>query len=279
MTLSLPLVALLLTGSPAGAETSPKERTTSSPAIDAVRFEVDHSALLDQQMAEAAEASARFVREDAAKALDEHYGVAAVDDRNAPAVVVKLAWKDYENSVYRIEIWAARPGASPRLVEAFEANCINDTALAKAVIAKVGVALEQLEERAPEDEPGAPEPGDPEPAVAAPHDRQDRGSAPLGALGKAGIGLLAGGVAGLAAGGIVFSRGRQLDNPSGGRIEPEGRDFRPPGIAVMVTGGVLAATGVALLVVDRVRAGKNRRDTARVRLLPGGSSVVLTAKF
>lgn len=279
MTLSIPIVALLLVGPAAGAGPSPSEHARSSTAIDAVRLEVDHSALLEQQMAEAAEASARFVREDAIKALDERHGVAAVNDRGAPAVVVKLAWKDYENSVYRIEIWSGRAGASPRLVEAFEANCVNDTALAKAVIGKLGAALEQLEEPAPGDEPGEPEPDAPEPTVATPQDRQDRGSAPLGALGKAGIGVLAGGVAGVVAGGIVFAQGRQLDNPSDPGPDPTGRNFRPPGVGVMVTGGVLAVTGVALLVMDRVRARRGRSGSARVRVAPGWPSIVFTAAF
>ena len=56
MILSLPIVALLLTPPTAVANTSPRERSTEHTAVDAVRFEVDHSALLDQQMAEAAEA-------------------------------------------------------------------------------------------------------------------------------------------------------------------------------------------------------------------------------
>ncbi len=274
---SLPIVALLLAGPAAGTGASSSERSVAAPAVDAVRLEVDHGALLDQQMPEAAEASARFVREDAVKALDERHGVAVVDDGGAPAVVVRLSWKDYENSIYRIEISARRGDGPPQSVAAFEANCINDTALADAVVAKLGAAIAQLEEPTPV--PGEDDPGQADPAVVPPQEPKDRGSAPLSVMGKAGIGVLAGGVAGLVAGGIVLAQGRKLDNPSGGLIEPEGRDFRPPGIAVMVTGGVLAATGVALLIVDRVRARRSRRDAARVRVLPGGSSVVLTAKF
>lgn len=274
---SLPIVALLLAGPTVGADASPTERSTSTTAVDTVRLEVDHSALLDQQMAEAAEASARFVREDGIKALDERHGIAVVDDRGAPAVVVKLSWKDYENSVYRIEISVRRPDEPLRLVEAFEANCINDTALANAVVAKLGAALAQLDEAKPV--PAEDDPGEADPAVVSPQEPKDRGSAPLGVMGKAGIGLLAGGVAGVVAGGIVFAQGRKPDNPSDPGLEPAGRDFRSPGVAVMVTGGVLAATGAVLLVVDRLRARKAGSDSARLRVLPGGPSIVLTAKF
>lgn len=278
---SLALVALLMAGPSAVADTSPSEHAAPSTTVDAVRFEVDHGGLLDQQMVEAAEASARFVQEDAVKALGETHGVRVVDDRDAPVVVVRLSWKDYENSVYRIEILASRPGEPLRTVEALEINCINDTALSEVVVAKLGGALAELEEPKPEPAEDAPkpEPGADEPAVATPREPEDRGSVPLGAMGKAGIGLLSGGAVAVVTGGIVFAQGRKLDNPGGRIIEPQGRDFRPPGIAVMVTGGVLAATGVALLVVDRVRARRNGSNAARVRLLPGGPSVVLTAKF
>src|SRR5690606_7474313 len=125
----------------------------------------------DQQMVEAAEASARFVQEDAIKALGETHGVRVVDDRDAPAVVARLSWKDYENSVYRIEILASRPGEPLQTGEAFDITCINDTALSEVVVAKLGAALAQLEEPKPEpaeDQPDEPDPGEPDPAVATP---------------------------------------------------------------------------------------------------------------
>ena len=278
MILSLPIVALLLTPPTAVANTSPRERSTEHTAVDAVRFEVDHSALLDQQMAEAADASARFVREDGIKALEERHGVATVDDRNAPAVVVKLSWKDYENSVYRIEISARRPGEPLRLVEAFEANCINDTALANAVVAKLGVAVAQLEVRKAEpaeDHPTQPDRGAEDPTVTTPKDKEDRGAAPLGAMGKAGIGLLAGGAAGVLAGGIVFAQGRKPDHSPGWALDETGRNFQPPGIALMVSGGAALVAGAILLGVDRRKA---RRNTSAA-IIPAPRGLVVTGHF
>ncbi|MCX4240147.1 hypothetical protein [Paraliomyxa miuraensis] len=280
MTPSLTLVALLVAGSPAGADASPSESTASSTAVDAVRFEVDHSALLDQQMAEAAEASARFVREDAVKALGEQHGVAAVDDRDAPAVVVRLSWKDYENSVYRIEILAQRPGESLGTVEAFEANCINDTALAEAVVGKLGAALAVLEEPEPQAEVGEQEPK-PGPGTdhghetAPPETPDDRPRKPLGVLGRAGIGVAVVGVGTLVSGGILFAVGERFD-PSTRRVpDLDGRNFAPPGVALMVTGGAALAAGAILLLVDRTQA--KQRTAALLLPSPGGLSI--TGRF
>lgn len=279
---SLSLVVLLLTGTPVGADTSPSEPAASSTAVDAVRVEIDHSGLLDKQMAEAAEASARFVREDVVAALGERHGIKAVDDRGAATVVVKLSWKDYEESVYRIEILAGRPSEPPRLVEAFEANCINDTALAEAVVSKLGVALEQLEEPAPKDDGGPPqtdpaagtgtEPGH---RTASPETTDEHSRRPLGVLGRAGIGVAAVGVGALVGGGILFATGERVDSPTGRGPDLQGRDFGPPGVALMATGGAALVAGAVLIVLDRTRASKR---TSAV-LLPSPGGLALTGRF
>ncbi|MEM9461139.1 MAG: hypothetical protein AAGF11_43645 [Myxococcota bacterium] len=84
---------------------------------------------------------------------------------------------------------------------------------------------------------------------------------------------------GLVAGGIVFAQGRQIDNPASQLLRPEGRNYRPPGVAIMVTGGVLAAAGVALLVLDRVRARRSAPDIARLSFQPNDTSAGLALRF
>src|SRR5690606_19837156 len=157
-------------------------------------------------------------------------------------------------------------------------NCINDTALAEAVVAKLGGALAQLDEPKPEpaeDAPGKPDPGADVPAVATPETSEDRPRKPLGPLGRAGIGVAVVGVGTLVSGGILFAVGERVDPPTGRAPDIRGRNFAPPGVALMVTGGAALVAGAVLLVVDRTRAKK--RTSALLLPSPGGLSI--TGRF
>ncbi len=103
--------------------------------------------------------------------------------------------------------------------------------------------------------------------------RSDR--APLGTLGKAGIGLSVAGAVGLATGlGLALAPDR-IQSGSGGRT---GVTTRPPGYALLGTGGALLVTGIVLLAIDRVRA--RRRDVALVPAVgPGTGLLVVTGRF
>lgn len=283
--MNTPLALLLLSlGAAPASEPAPSRAATVEPsaAVDRVVLEVDHGPLLQQQKASAAEKSGFFVRDDATRALRERHRVEVVDDVAAPAILVKLAWKSYEDSVYLIEVSTRRPGEAPKLVEAFEATCINNSALVEAVLAKLPAALEQL---APP-QPDAPRRVEPEPAAepdgptvgTEPVDgRPER--VPLGPKGKAGVGLLAAGAAGVIAGGIVLAQGRRFDeDPTA--LDWQGKDYRPPGVGVMVAGGVVAVTGAVLLILDRSqakRAGKPAKPTARLVPMPAG--IAVTGRF
>lgn len=281
----IPLFSLLMVGpAPATGSPPPTARATDPAGLSAVRLEVDHRALLAKQMAAAAEDSAFFVRDDGTQALREHHGVDVVDDDGVPAIVVTLAWKDYEGSVYLIEIGTQRPSETYRVLESFEATCINNSALTRAVLDKLPAALEQLAAAEPAQIPPTPsetdfeDPPDQTVPVDPPDDRPGR--QPLGLKGKIGIGLLAGGVAGLVTGGIVFAQRRQYDQNDAGDADWRGRDFRPPGIAVLVAGGALAATGVALLVVDRVQAQRRARAAKPgARLVPTWRGIAVRGQF
>lgn len=281
MTLPLSILLLLTPGPTFEATLINAEPAARVASVRRVDLEVDHSALLEHQIPAAAQGSALFVREDSAKLLRGEFGIDVVDYDAAPAIIVKLAWKDYENSVYLIEVATRRPGEPPQIVETFEATCMNDTALTAVVLERLPLALRQLEtvDDSPSEPSSEPAPADPRGAGLSDEPVASRTRKPLGKLGKAGTGLLATGAVGLIVGGVVLAQPRQLDNPSGRFLEPEGRNYRPPGIAVMVTGGVLAATGVVLLVVDRVRARKSQPDVARVWVTPTGPGMALNAKF
>jgi hypothetical protein len=293
VSIALTMFLLCAAGPATGAGSTSASATSSAvPSVERVVLEVDHTALLERQVADAAEDSAFFVRQDATRALTERHGVRVVErsgDPDAPAIVVKLAWKDYDGSVYRIEIATRRPGEQAAIAEVIEARCIDSTALTKAVLGGLPAALQQLE--APREGKAVPvgtgagdgSGGEPagttiDPPVVEPEANE---RAPvLGPKGKAGVGLLAAGVAGLVAGGIVLAQGVRLDeNENGGRYRPQ-VDFVPAGTTTMVVGGAAAVTGLVLLIVDR--AGRQRAGsaaTSKARVWPTSRGLLLTGRF
>lgn len=283
MNLSAFLLSLALTGPTAHLSRTEAGPSSKATTVTSVRLEVDHSALLAQQMADAAEDSAFFVRDDGSKALREQHGVNVVEGGEAPTIIVKLAWKDYEGSVYLIEIATRRAGEVPQVVESFEARCINNTALTKAVVAKLPAALEQL--AAPKD---VTEP-DPLPKTETTSEQStgepevgpdDVTRVPLGPKGKAGIGLLTAGAVGVITGGIVFAQQRQYDEIDPTALDQAGRNFRPPGVGVMVGGGVVAITGAVLLILDRAQAQRARKPARpQARLIPTPTGLAVAGRF
>lgn len=254
-----------------------------SPAADAkadrqVALRVESKALLEHQVADAAEDTTYFVRTDGTKALSEKHGVRVVDGTTVPAIVVHLSWVRYADSVYGVKIETVQPGKPPRLVESFECEC-SDSELTAAVIARLPAALERLEEREPAEadpvaKPDGTDPGNGQTTEpTGPTDDPPRRS--LGTLGKAGIAVGVVGAGTLIGGGILYSRGTRFDPPTGQLEERDGRNFKPPGVALMVSGGAALVTGVVLLVVDQTRP----RKKASALLLPSSNGVVLTGRF
>lgn len=271
------------TGAVAGGAVS--EELAPVSRVERVDLEVDHSALLEHQVADAAEDSAYFVLEDATKALTERHRVQVVDDAEAPRIVVRLGWKDYENSVYWIAIATQRPGREPEIMESFEAKCIDSTALSEAVVGRLRGALERLGEekpvpdavvevKEPDEEP--PEPTDPEPV--------DREEKRIGAAGYAGIASLTLGL-GLGIGGVFLA----VEKP---KLRPHPTDDqsfeqvsrRPLGYGLTAAGASLLVTGVVLVAVDQTVLRKRRARGGSVAvivptLLPTGAGLVFVRRF
>jgi hypothetical protein len=274
----LPLLAVLsMSPPPIPASSTVWLETAPATSERQVVFRVESKALLEHQAADVAEDTTYFVRTDGTKALTETHGVRVVDDPSAPVIIVSLSWVSYAKSIYGVRVEAARSGKPPKLVESFECTC-GDSDLTAAVIARLPAALEQLEARRPA--PAEPvverEPEPAEPVTTPSHGSTDEmGRKPLGRLGRAGIGVAGVGAAALVSGGVVYAQGRRPEQPLGQFEERDGKNFKPPGIALMVTGGAALVTGVVLLVVDRSKA--RRSSSALVLPSPGG--LVLTGRF
>jgi hypothetical protein len=275
LTLASPTVSAA--GVSLGAFAAPTETADRNVAL-----RIDYQRLIEQESEASVQDTVSYIRQDTTAALREKHGVEVVDDARSPAIVVVLSWVRHDDSVYGVTIQTRRPGEEARKLETFECECI-DSGLTQAVLERLPAALAKLEEEAvAEPGPGAGPGSGPagvgeEPVETDPSGEEaiDRPRRPLGAMGKAGIGLLAGGVAGVVAGGIVFAQGRKPDQAPGSSWDATGRNFEPPGIALMVSGGVALATGVALIVVDRRKAHRN----ASARIMPAPGGLVLTGRF
>ncbi|MEM9456662.1 MAG: hypothetical protein AAGF11_20960 [Myxococcota bacterium] len=262
---------------------------SAAPAAERkVVLEVDHTPLLEKQIARAAEETLFFVRDDSTKLLREKHGITAQEeaDPTLDAIIVRLSWINYEDSQYRVVVSTRRTGEQAQVVEEFECECVGSE-LWGAILERLPAAVEQLDEEPepePEPEPAAPEvqlrgsgsdEGDATPSEPEPAERKRK---PLGVLGKAGIGVGAAGVVGLVAGGVVFSQGKPFDDPTGNAQVRDGSDFETPGVVVMAAGSAALLTGVALLVVDRLRPRTNGRGpSAAVLPTPGG--MMLSGRF
>lgn len=159
---------------------------------------------------------------------------------------------------YRVSAVAMRNGESVGPVSEPVACVCNSDELLALVDARIAAAAEELvvDAPAPEPEPSSmdadaepsqPSEGEPEVPTFEP-DRDARRR--LGPLGWSGVGL---GILGAGALGAGVALVLRPDRPRqvGGSLEHQ--STHPPGIAMTIGGGVAFVTGVALLVVDRVR--------------------------
>lgn len=121
----------------------------------------------------------------------------------------------------------------------------------EGVIPQIPVASE------PPPEPKvAPEPTGPTTTVTPDVAPRDRSLTPIG---KAGIGVTALGLAGAIAGAVIATRPtKELED----ELETDRVEYRVPGIAVLASGVVVLAVGLALIGVDRHRVKKRNTQTA-----------------
>ena len=86
---------------------------------------------------------------------------------------------------------------------------------------------------------------------------------PIGALGGVGIGVAVLGVGALVVGGVELGRGKIYDDvPTGSKLNSSFVDHRPVGGALLGAGAVVLAAGVTMVIVDVVRAKKQRKSAA-----------------
>jgi hypothetical protein len=243
-----------------------------------VALRIESKPLLDHQVADAAEDTEFFVRTDSTRALSELYGARVVDGGAAPAIVVHLSWVSYAESIYRVRIETVRPGEAPALVESFACECA-DSELTAAVVARLPAALEQLEQLEQSTSVVSEPAIEPDPAnfVVEPPEEpiDDPLHRPLGRLGGAGIGIAVVGAGALVGGGITYAMGTRFEPPTGRLEERDGQRFRPPGVALMASGGATLVAGAVLLIIDRRRA---RRSTSAL-LLPSPAGFVVAGRF
>lgn len=201
---------------------------------------------------------------------------------HAQWITVQITGSTYD---YRVSVTAMREGqpVGPK-AEPIRCECTIEELLER-VDAGIDASIEQLHApppsepvpraaAAPEAAPAPiPEPSPSEPSPA--RSELDASSRRLGPLGQTGIGVAVAGV-GLTTAGIVLAvQPRQIRGEPG---NVEIRDFRGSGLGLVVTGGVVLATGVALLVVDRAAA--RRRATAWVPVLrPGMVGLSIVRRF
>lgn len=163
-----------------------------------------------------------------------------------------------------------------------ECACSNDDLLLR-LDERIEAAVERLRE--PEATPPGPDPApvvEPPPVEPPVVDVEYRR---ITGIGVAGIVVGSLGVGALATGGVLVGLGERVP----GDYQHLTRDNRPPGVALLVSGGVLLGGGVAMLVVDLVQCGRrhprcaveDRGETGVVRVRPwiGARGVGLTGRF
>lgn len=251
---------------------------SADPEFVSTRLEVDLEAL------EHTDAEKKLMlgllRNQIGESLHDGSGVPLADEGADATIVVKLSWVDMDGLHYAVKVTVVRDG-EPDSVTEFECKGCSDAELGRVVgshLPEIVPNLERKTEPAPpqlEGDPPQPEEvevePDPEPEKPKPR--------PLGPLGKAGIGVGVVGLLGIGAGALVFVQGQKFDNPMGVFVDPEGKDYRDPGVGVMVAGGLMVVGGLVLFVIDRTRGRKGRSARKKTRVGPTSTGAAFAVKF
>ena len=186
-------------------------------------------------------------------------------------ISVLVGWRDETRTAFVVTVTAQRDGEIFVQDKGICSQCGS-----QELFEQIGGGLEAIAtEMAAKTVTAEPEP---KPAAPTTADVEDTPRTKLTALGWTGVaatgtGLVVGGV------GIwVWSKGEQVDPDTRNEQYLRVTDYRPPGIALTVTGGALLAGGVALIVADAVR-GRRRRARPSAALVPGGLALVVGGSF
>lgn len=235
--------------------------TTVAPAPQ-VRLEIDVAGLGGYEgfEPEVYEAMARLALTDALR--ERGYEVDAAGEADTSRIGLALSWRDFDASSYEVELWVqAKQGERRALPQHLCERCSDDDLVA-ALEQQLDEAIDALER---EPSPVGVEPVGPVAPASTEEQPPPRRLAPLAA---AGIGVGAVGLAGVVVGASLASRDDRLELAPDGHRELVGTDFATPGIAVLVSGGVLLAAGITLVVVGQRRQAKQRREPRAVGWAP-----------
>jgi hypothetical protein len=161
---------------------------------------------------------------------------------------------------YRIEFALSRGGE--RLVDqpdVFTCECTNDQ-----LIEELGPTLDHVvdlmekSDTESEDTGHADSGNDSGDGDDAGDTGEQPGKGRLGKLGKAGVALIPIGAVALGVGIGLVVAGEKDSSTLAFETEGEGRDFRPPGYALLAAGGAALIIGIALLATDRARDRRKR---------------------
>ncbi len=218
------------------------------------------------------EASLAAVAEEAAK-------VAQREGIEPEQMSISLVWIDRGASVYGIRIRIETDKASvvdpddPRGPVMQKCEACAEPELVTASVEGVLEAVKRYKELTappPKPEPAVVPKQVPPPAEKpAPVDKQG-----LGPLGKAGVASIVVGGTGVIAGAVLVALGTRRPSADPTKL----REFRPSGYVSLGVGGIVLATGIALLAVDRRRAKKSRASVTP-QLGPGFAGVQGRCRF
>lgn len=192
-------------------------------------------------------------------------------------VVIALAWLDESRTSYALAMQVALDGRELWRTDVACKLCgtaeLLDAATGMLRSARRVVVEQRLREQEQANEPVQPPPDAPPPAEP----ERSRGLSPMG---WAGIGLAAGGVAAATTGGVLLAmKERPVANTeSSGSQSIEYINFRPPGIALLASGGALLAGGMVLTFLG-LRQQPERELAVAPFAGPGTSGLTVAGRF
>jgi hypothetical protein len=186
---------------------------------------------------------------------------------------VSVDWYDEAETIYGVVVVVRRNG---ELVNHATETCprCGTTELFELLTARIDRAEEHLALLAVEVAATAQEPEPSGEAIPAPARRETR----LTPLGWTGVAVAGVGVVVSAVGAGVWSKGKVIEPATGNDLWLVGKDYRPPGIALVATGAAVLVGGIAMLAVDVARA-RHRRVRMAGAFDGTAAMAVVTGRF